>query len=124
VGEFRVKKIMLPSGKEVEVVYFSSNPKPADLSICEKCDSDLVYPVAWSEQADDMWLIDRRCPNCEWRDESLHKHAIVEEYDLALNRGTDEVIDGLEILSKANMEHDVDAFKAALDADQIFPEDF
>ena len=91
---YRTKRISLPGGKEIEIVYFyDANPDgdedggaevtatqtveddpptvdevtaPARLHVCPDCDSDLVYPIAWEERASDRWRIERRCPNCEW----------------------------------------------------------
>ena len=53
-----VKKVVLPSGKTIEIVYFADAdelqaPAPArtapdtDLHVCPDCASHLVYPLAW-----------------------------------------------------------------------------
>ena len=56
-----VRRVVLPSGKTIEVVYFDEIPAfPAvgdsgytesaeDLHVCGSCASDLVYPVDWDE---------------------------------------------------------------------------
>ena len=88
---YRTKKIALPGGRVIEIVYFSDGedgdaaealiqdvPGPIDdldldldrdgelnLHICPDCESDLVYPTSWEEHAGDGWRIERRCPNCQ-----------------------------------------------------------
>ena len=44
--------------------------------------------------------------------------------DEALDRGTESVLDDLDVLTRANMEEQIERFAAALQADQILPEDF
>lgn len=132
MGDFHIKKIILPSGKSVEIVYFHAEDAatedvstPAvDLETCPECDSGLVYPVSWRETEDDCWEIELRCPNCEWCERGIHRHQDVERFDEVLNRGTDRLIDDLEHLTRANMEADIERFVDALGADLITPFDF
>ena len=52
-----MKRVVLPSGKTIEVVYFRhadgvETQHPAaephqDLHVCAECDSELVYPTEW-----------------------------------------------------------------------------
>ena len=74
-----VRRVVLPSGKTIEVVYFddspgapqqSGHPAPApaqpertDLHVCGSCGSDLVYPVEWDEAGATHWEVSLRCPN-------------------------------------------------------------
>ena len=52
-----IRRVVLPSGKTIEVVYFeehrSTRSAPieggADLHVCGDCGSGLVYPVEWEE---------------------------------------------------------------------------
>ena len=63
-----VKRVVLPSGKTIEVVYFKEAglPPPADgqgpaatelpaaephqdLHVCVECSSEFVYPLQWEE---------------------------------------------------------------------------
>ncbi len=130
MGDFHIKKIILPSGKSVEIVYFHAEDSLLQqeelvrLEICPECDCDLVYPVSWRETEDDCWEIELRCPNCEWRERSIFRHSDVERFDEVLNRGTDRLIDDLEQVSRANMEADIDRFVQALGEDAITPFDF
>ncbi len=133
MGDFHIKKIILPSGKSVEIVYFHADDAVTpleedggvvDLECCPECDSSMVYPVSWRETEDDCWEIELRCPNCEWAERGIYRHADVERFDEVLNRGTDRLIDDLEQLTRANMEADIDRFVQALDEDLITPFDF
>ena len=92
-GDHQLKRIVLPSGKTIEVVYFESlaaeaeatapaeapATKPAryveqDLHVCPECSSELVYPVAWEEADEAHWSITLRCPNCEWGEDGVFDH--------------------------------------------------
>jgi hypothetical protein len=150
---YRTKKIALPGGKVIEIVYFSEpageeetadGPAHAghddavepeavltetgedllDLHICPSCDSDLVYPVSWEERAGDTWRIERRCPNCEWRDVGEFSQDDVEHFDDALNDGTEDLLVSLRDFARANMEADVERIIDALRRDRIEPMDF
>ncbi len=48
-----VRRIVLPSGRSIEVVRFHETEPPAreGLHVCPTCGSDLVQPLAWSEAA-------------------------------------------------------------------------
>src|SRR6266516_399288 len=99
-----VRRVVLPSGRSIEVVYFEPFPaeapgaepvqQPDDLHICPECDRDLVYPVEWQEASTTHWEVLLRCPNCEWSELGTYDQATVDRFD------------------------------AALDADAILPEDF
>ncbi len=128
-----VRRVVLPSGKTIEVVYFAdgaseraevTSPATAQLHLCPECTSDLVYPTEWEEVDEDHWSLTLRCPNCEWRDQGSYDHATVERLDEELDRGTHAVVTDLKALVHANMETDVARFVAALDADHIWPIDF
>lgn len=130
MGDFHIKKIILPSGKSVEIVYFHAEDAlteeegTVNLEICPECNGGLVYPVSWRETEDDCWEIELRCPNCEWAERGIYRHTDVERFDEVLNRGTDRLIDDLEGLTRANMEADIDRFVDALNSDAITPFDF
>ena len=137
MSDFHVKKIILPSGKAVEIVYFHSDaaaeqvdaatpatPDVPGLERCPSCESDLVYPVDWREADDDRWELELRCPNCEWFTRSVHGQDEVERFDEVLNGGTDVLIESLETLTRENMEADIEAFVRALEKDLIEPFDF
>jgi hypothetical protein len=134
MGDFQVKKIILPSGKAVEIVYFHAEPVvdtlPASavsgrgLETCPDCASALVYPIDWHEAASGNWELELRCPECEWSDRAEYDQGTVERYDGVLNDATDQLIDSLETLTRENMEAEIDRFVRALSADHIVPFDF
>ena len=132
-----VKRVLLPSGKTIEVVYFkdadtlpetASSFGPAvepdhDLHVCPACCSELVYPTAWDE-AGDAWQVELRCPDCESIREGIYTQKAVDNFDERLDMGTDALTADLRRLTRANMAAEIDAFAAALEAGAIVPEDF
>ena len=127
-----VRRVVLPSGKTIEVIYFGEHPdaaapvaEPADeLHICGSCESELVYPVDWEEAGETHWEVTLRCPNCEWSGTGVFEQDVVERFDEELDRGTDNLVDDLKRLIRANMEEEIDRFVRAVNADAILPEDF
>ena len=128
-----VRRVVLPSGKTIEIVYFSDPAAPAgegsaqtsqELHVCPDCSSQLVYPTAWEEARDGAWELALRCPNCEWTGEGVFEHGAVEQLDEELDRGTQALVRDLRQLAHANMEDEVDRFVAALHADHVWPMDF
>jgi hypothetical protein len=128
-----VRRVVLPSGRAIEVVYFEplspeSAPQPAplveDLHVCPDCDRDLVYPVEWQEASATHWEVLLRCPNCEWSELGVYDQATVDRFDETLDNGTEVLVRDLRRLVQANMEEEAERFAAALDADAILPEDF
>jgi len=85
----------------------------------------MVQPLAW-KQADDRtcWRVWRRCPECDWRDDSVHSEAAIDAYDEQLDRGAHELAAELRELERANMIELAATFAAALDADLIGADDF
>jgi hypothetical protein len=126
-----VRRVVLPSGRAIEVVYFESAPLPRipvepleDLHVCPECDRALVYPVEWEEVSATHWEVLLRCPNCEWGELGVYDQMTVDRFDEALDLGTEALLRDLQRLTKANMEEETDRFAAALARDQILPEDF
>jgi hypothetical protein len=126
-----VRRVVLPSGRAIEVVYFETTapaaPDPApldDLHLCPECDRDLVYPVEWEEVSETHWEVLLRCPNCEWTEVDTHDQATVDRFDAILDEGTEILLRDLKRLERANMEEEADRFARALEADALLPEDF
>ena len=94
------------------------------LHICPCCDSELVYPTDWAPARRKRWNVDLRCPDCEWTGGGIYAQDVVDRFDEALDTGTEQLLDDLNMLARANMEEQVDRFVAALQADEILPEDF
>ena len=128
-----VRRVVLPSGRAIEVVYFESlgddTPESArrahqDLHICPVCDRDLVYPVEWEETSPTHWEVLLRCPNCEWSEVGDFDQPTVDRFDEQLDIGTEILLGDLKRLEHANMEEEIDRFVRAIDVDAILPEDF
>jgi hypothetical protein len=126
-----VRRVVLPSGRSIEVVYFESAPLPRipvepveDLHVCPECDRALVYPVEWEEVSPTHWEVLLRCPNCEWGELGVYDQVTVDRFDEELDLGTEALLRDLQRLTKANMEEEADRFSSALASDLILPEDF
>jgi hypothetical protein len=133
----QLKRIVLPSGKTIEVVYFDQVDRPAadrvqpqiereerDLHVCPDCDSDLVYPTTWEEADERHWSVSLRCPNCEYAEQGVFSQDECDRFDDHLESGTDALTRDFKRLMAANMAEEIDRFVAALDADAIQPMDF
>ena len=128
-----VRRVVLPSGRAIEVVYYETTtsraPAPSslptdDLHVCPECDRELVYPVEWEESSPTHWEVLLRCPNCEWTEVGVFDQPTVDRFDEQLDLGTEALIRDLKRLTRANMEEEIDRFSSALSADLILPEDF
>jgi hypothetical protein len=140
--DHQLKRIVLPSGKTIEVVYFehpaaappeaSAPAAPAvepkveerDLHICPDCNSSLVYPVQWEEADESHWHITLRCPNCERTEEGVFGQPQCDGFDDELERGTDALTRDYKRLMTANLSEEIDRFARALEVDGILPADF
>jgi hypothetical protein len=128
-----VRRVVLPSGRAIEVVYYESSPSHAplpashpidDLHVCPECERELVYPVEWEESSPTHWEVLLRCPNCEWTELGTFDQPTVDRFDEQLDLGTEALIRDLKRLTRANMEEEIERFSSALAADVILPEDF
>jgi hypothetical protein len=138
-----VRRVVLPSGKTIEVVYFDDRsdaahaasqhvPAPTppahehatDLHLCCTCGSELVYPIEWDEAGPTHWEVALRCPNCEWCGAGVFEQELVERFDDELDRGTEALVRDLKRLMHANMEDEIERFVEALQDDHILPSDF
>lgn len=130
-----VRRVVLPSGRAIEVVYFETLADEAaatvpaggalrDLHLCPCCDRDLVYPVEWEEVSATHWEVLLRCPNCEWGEVGTFDQPTVDRFDEQLDIGTEILLTDLKRLQQANMEEEIDRFVSAVNADAILPEDF
>ena len=131
-----VRRVVLPSGRAIEVVYFENLPAHAplpaadvprevlQLHVCPDCDKALVYPVEWEEASPTHWEVQLRCPNCEWNTVGLYDQETVDRFDEQLDLGTETLIRDLKRLTRANMEDEIERFSSALASDHILPMDF
>jgi hypothetical protein len=131
-----VRRVVLPSGRAIEVVYFENLPAHAavpapdverdslDLHVCPECAKGLVYPVEWEEASPTHWEVQLRCPNCEWNIVGLYDQETVDRFDEELDHGTEALVLDLKRLTHANMEEEIERFTSALASDAIWPMDF
>jgi hypothetical protein len=137
-----VKRVLLPSGKTIEVVYFRETvpvdeareaPRRADgppaephqdLHVCVECSSELVYPVQWEESGTENWSVLLHCPNCDVYREGIFSQDTVEVFDEELDRGADTLARDYKRLMRANMAEEIERFVGAITAGAILPEDF
>jgi hypothetical protein len=138
-----VKRVVLPSGKTIEVVLLGSGDgvqpqseaqqppveQPAaeprqDLHVCVGCGSGLVYPVDWEESGPENWSVLLHCPNCDLHREGVFCQETVEAFDEELDRGAELLAGDYKRLMRANLADEIERFVGALNADAILPEDF
>jgi hypothetical protein len=142
-----VKRVVLPSGKTIEVVYFKESDRPVppaelpvdetpqapesppaerhqELHLCIHCSSELVYPVQWEESGPENWSVLLHCPNCDIYREGIFTQETVETFDEELDRGADALARDYKRLMRANMAEEIERFVGALKADAILAEDF
>jgi hypothetical protein len=142
-GDHQLKRIVLPSGKTIEVVYFDHGVLPGgapsearqapaeqpkdterELHVCINCNSELVYPVQWEEAGEKSWHVTTRCPDCEWVEAGVFTQEQCDRFDDELESGTDALTRDYKRLITANMSEEIDRFSAALQVDAILPVDF
>jgi predicted RNA-binding Zn-ribbon protein involved in translation (DUF1610 family) len=131
-----VRRVVLPSGKMIEVVYFDDVPETpvhssatedqatSGLHVCPRCASETVFPLEWQEAGCEHWEMTLRCPNCEWIGGGIFEQELVERLEEILDHGTEALVRDLKRLTQANMEDETERFVNALGADAILPEDF
>jgi hypothetical protein len=120
-----VRRIMLPSGRAIEVVRFNEPDDPPDaLHVCPSCASPLMQALSWSERPSDRWELERECPNCWWTETAVHGREQVEQFEDHLDEGLAAMLVDLQRLAVANMGEEIERFSRALGADLILPEDF
>ena len=139
MAEFHIKRVQLPSGKVVELIYLqtgreqqaaaaeagmSATIRVRRIELCPKCGSDRVHPLDWREVEDLRWELDVRCPDCRWTGGDVYDQPEVERYDDVLLAGAGDLTEELDRITRENMADHLERFRAALDADAITPFDF
>jgi hypothetical protein len=135
-----VRRVTLPSGRSIEVVYFNppaddagvealpalpgAPPENEELHLCPDCEAGLVYPLEWQEANRTQWEVELRCPNCEWWHVGVYHQDVVDRFDDELDRGAAALVRDLKRLTRANMEEEIDRFRTALASDALWPMDF
>src|SRR5579871_3330502 len=137
MAEFHVKRIELPGGKVVELVYLqagwvedapatagedaSARIRVRRIELCPECGSDRVHPLDWREVEDMRWELDVRCPDCRWTGSGVYEQPEVERYDDVLLAAAGDLTEELDRVTRQNMAEHLERFCAALDADAITP---
>jgi hypothetical protein len=132
-AQHQVKKVVLPSGKTIEVVLFPERSAATghdvvepeqDLSVCVACQCRMVYPAEWQEAGPQNWSVVLCCPNCGHEREGVFTQQTVESFDEQLDQDADALGRDYKRLLRANLADEIDRFVDALRADAILPEDF
>jgi hypothetical protein len=125
-NQHSVRRIVLPSGRSIEVIRFHDPETQVGdgLHICPECSSELVQPVSWGQVTADHWELELYCPNCGHSREGVFDQDDVAKLEERLDEGVDAILRDLQRLTHANMTDQIERFAAALEADLILPEDF
>jgi hypothetical protein len=128
-----VKRVKLPSGRTIEVVYFHDPNAPAaprvddpgaGLHVCPTCSSELVQPFDWAEAGPGSWAVTLHCPNCGGDHSGVYAQEAIDAFDELLDESCDALARDYRRLVRSNMEAEVERFALALQGDYILPEDF
>jgi DNA replicative helicase MCM subunit Mcm2 (Cdc46/Mcm family) len=121
-----VRRIVLPSGKSIEVVRFHEVEETVKRGLheCPECVSELVQPVDWAEAPNGRWVLTLQCPNCGWFTDGVFDSQQVHELEDKLDDGLADMLRDLRHMTQANMSEEIERFTTALRADMILPEDF
>ncbi len=76
------------------------------------------------ETPDARWELTLSCPNCWWSADGVYDREQVQDFEDELDEGLADMLRDLQRLAQANMTDQIERFVAALNADQILPEDF
>ena len=96
----------------------------AMLECCRSCTSLLAHPVRWRRVSTDVWEIELRCPDCAhaWRE--VVPTPAMRRFDEVLKEGRAAIEGYLREIERIDLIERADAFIAALEADEISPDDF
>jgi hypothetical protein len=120
-----VRRILLPSGRSIEVVrFFAEDTRTDGLHVCPSCACHLVQPIDWREAPHGFWELTLHCPNCDWVDEGIFDQDQVDSLEEKLDEGLTAMLSDLRRLTQSNMAEEIERFTAALQDDLVLPEDF
>jgi hypothetical protein len=120
-----IRRIVLPSGRAIEVIRFTADDPQADgLHVCPECASHLVQPIEWREAPEGFWELILHCPNCDWLDGGVFDQGQVDALEERLDEGLTEILTDLRRLTQSNMAEEIERFTTALQGDLVLPEDF
>jgi hypothetical protein len=122
------RRLTLPSGRLVEVVYFetvgNNDDDDQELQHCGSCHGDLVQPVDWFPLGKSYWQVTLCCPNCDWSGTGVFAQDVLERFDRELDRATEFLVGELDRIGLENMASEIGRFAQALTDDHILPSDF
>ena len=130
-----VRRVVLPSGRAIEVVYFEQHPDarrprrsrcatPPSSTSAPSATASWCTPSSGRRPPSTHWEVQLRCPNCEWTTVGLFDQDTVDRFDAQLDDGTEALVRDLKRLTRANMEEEFERFSSALASDAIWPMDF
>jgi hypothetical protein len=119
-----IRRIVLPSGRSIEVVRFYLDDGADGLHVCTQCGSHLVQPLDWHEAPQGFWELTLHCPNCDWLDEGVFDQDQVDALEEKLDDGLTDMLSDLRRLTQSNMAEEIERFTNALQHDLVLPEDF
>ena len=120
-----VRRIVLPSGRTIEVVRFNDvDTEARELHVCPTASPTWSSRRAGTTPGDGRWDLVLECPNCGASESGIFTRLQVERLEDHLDEGLTAMIADLQRLTQANMSADIDRFVAAMDAGLILPEDF
>jgi hypothetical protein len=96
---------------------------PEAPEICPGCALPFVQPEGGAPHGRD-WRVALRCVNCGWAAEEVLDQETVDRLDEQFDRGTDQLIALLALITECNMREYTTHFVAALEANAILPGDF
>jgi hypothetical protein len=119
-----IRRIVLPSGRTIEIVRYYVEDGEVGLHICPDCASTLVHPLDWHEAPRGFWELTLHCPNCGRLDAGVFDQDQVDALEERLDEGLGSMLSDLRHLTQSNMTEEIERFTRALEADLLLPEDF
>jgi hypothetical protein len=104
--------------------FLVTDPTPARLVVCQRCDADFVVPVAWEDRGEAGWWIRLRCGGCGFFRDTAVSNEQVKCFQRELDRGVDEIAAAVDRHEREVMIADVDALTLALQHDLIDADSF
>ena len=153
MDDYRSRKVRLPGGREIEIVYLGDvSPEAVESALsgtgneeldelvaaaieavenhrpelwrCGAGRRGLVGPLGNEERGEGVYHLERICPECDHHESGTYGRVDLEEYRDALEEGAEELALTLREMERANMEDDVDRLIRAISSNLIQPIDF
>jgi hypothetical protein len=92
-------------------------------AVCRACRLPFLQPRL-SVPVGKRWRVLLRCSSCGATSREILDHAAFGRLDEEIERGREQLIAALALVTEGNMREYADRFAAALEADAILPSDF